>query len=136
MEEDKEQLKESLKRVEKTKYIDYLQGFDEEFSTHTKEKINEIPLIKNLFDVFIQEMFRPSRVYKIVNEAKAKLKDELENCLDSEQKGLLEKWTECEDLIIDDKTEQAFVYGYIMCSELKEETKKQYTNFKNQFKTD
>ena len=28
MEEDKEQLKESLKRVEKTKYIDYLKGFD------------------------------------------------------------------------------------------------------------
>ena len=43
-----------------------------------------------------------------------------------EQKDLLEQWQYCEDRILDDMVEQAFVYGYATAVELREEAIKQY----------
>ena len=45
-----------LKNKEKN-IKNYLEGFDEEFKTHTKNRIQETPLLLKLFNDFIQQIY-------------------------------------------------------------------------------
>lgn len=107
-------------------YNEYLEGFDEKFETHTRQRIKETPLLITLFQEFIQEIYQPSSLYQIAQQTKSKISNELDKSLNKKQKKLLEEWTFCEDRILDDMTEQAFVYGYSMASQLREEAIKKY----------
>ena len=80
----------------------------------------------SLFSEFVQEIYRPSQIYKILLKTKAKINEKLENTLDNDQRRLLKQWKFCEDRILDDMVEQAFVYGYSMASQLREEAVRQY----------
>ena len=112
-------------------YAGYLEGFDEEFETHTKQRINETPLLMNLFQEFVQQIYKPSNLYNIARDAKAKISEELEHSLDKEQKYLLKQLEFCRSRMEDDMTEQAFIFGYAMSSQLREEAIKQYP-YKNE----
>lgn len=117
------------KKIEEKREINlknYLEGFDEEFQTHTKERIKETPLLINIFNEFIQSIYRPSKLYKLALKTKNDIYEEMNKTFTEEQKQLLEKWKYCEDRILDDKAEQAFIYGYAMCSQMKDEAIKQY----------
>lgn len=107
-------------------YAGYLKGFDEEFETHTKQRIKETPLLITLFQEFVQEIYQPSSLHQMAQQVKFKISDELDKSLNKEQKKLLEQWKFCEDRILDDMIEQAFVYGYSISSQLREEAIKQY----------
>lgn len=107
-------------------YTEYLKGFDEQFDTHTKQRINETPLLINLFQEFVQEIYKPSSLYEMAQQLKFKISDELDKSLNKKQKKLLEQWKFCEDRLLDDMIEQAFIYGYSMASQLREEAIKQY----------
>ena len=74
----------------------------------------------------MQEIYRPSKMYKLAAKTKNIINDELLKTLNEEQKNLLEQWQYCEDRILDDMVEQAFVYGYATAVELREEVIKQY----------
>lgn len=43
---------------------------------------------------------------------------------------MLEQWKYCEDRILDDMIEQAFIYGYSMAVQFRDEAIKQYPNKK------
>lgn len=118
--------KANYSEIKEELYADYLEGFDEEFETHTKQRIKETPLLMSLFREFVQEIYRPSQIYKISLKTKAKINEELENTLDNDQRRLLKQWKFCEDRILDDMVEQAFIYGYSMSSQLREEAVRQY----------
>lgn len=107
-------------------YTGYLKGFDEEFKTHTGQRIKETPLLITLFQEFVQEIYQPSSLYQMAQQIKSKISDELDKTLNKKQKKLLEQWKFCEDRLLDDMIEQAFVYGYSMASQLREEAIKQY----------
>lgn len=113
-----------------SKYKEFLKGFDEEFETHTKNRIKETPLLLTLFRDFIQEIYRPSEIYKLSIQAKKQITEELNKNLNKQQIKLLEKWQYYENIMSEDLVEQAFIYGYSMCNQLKEESIKQY-NYRN-----
>ena len=115
-----------IEELKKQNYKNYLEGFDEEFETHTQLRIKETPLLLALFNEFVQEIYRPSEMYKLAAKTKNIINDELLKTLNEEQKNLLEQWQYCEDRILDDMVEQAFVYGYATAVELREEAIKQY----------
>ena len=77
----------------------------------------------------MQEIYRPSEMYKLAAKTKNIINDELLKTLNEEQKDLLEQWQYCEDRILDDMVEQAFVYGYATAVELREEAIKQYEQY-------
>lgn len=115
-----------IEQARKKDYKDYLEGFDEEFETHTKERIRETPLLLALFNEFIQQVYRPSKIYKLAKETKSIINTELTKFLNDEQKNLLEQWQYCEDRILDDMVEQAFIYGYATSVQLRDDAVKQY----------
>lgn len=120
-----------LQEIEKlqndeNKYKDYLEGFDEEFETNCKERIKETPLLLSLFQEFVQQIYRPSKLYKLAHKTKQIIDDELRNTLDKEQQNLLEQWQYSEDRVLDDMIEQAFIFGYAMSIQLRDDAVKQY----------
>lgn len=121
----------NLEQQKKENYKNHLEGFDEEFETHTKQRINETPLLMNLFQEFVQQIYKPSNLYNIARDAKAKISEELEHSLDKEQKYLLKQLEFCRSRMEDDMTEQAFIFGYAMSCQLREEAIKQYP-YKNE----
>ncbi len=119
--------KEELEKA-KSNFQDYLAGFDEEFETHTKERIKETPLLLKVFNEFVQEIYQPSKIYKLALKIKNDINEEMRKTFTEEQKQLLEQWQYCEDRILDDMIEQSFIYGFAMSTQLIDEAIKQYPN--------
>ena len=115
-----------IEQLKKANYKNYLEGFDEEFETHTQERMKETPLLLALFAEFMQEVYRPSKMYWLAAKTKSIINNELVKGLNDEQKDLLEQWQFCEDRMSDDIIEQAFIYGYATATTLREEAIKQY----------
>lgn len=115
-----------IETLRKQNYKNYLESFDEEFETHTKNRIKETPLLMGIFNEFVEHIYRPSNMYWLAAKTKNIINDELLKTLNEEQKNLLEQWQYCEDRILDDMVEQAFVYGYATAVETREEAIKQY----------
>ena len=131
-----ENIKKQIKELEenygiKNRFTNYLKNLDEEFESHTENRIRETPLLIALFRKFTQEIYQPSKIYKKSIKIKHLINDELDNNLNNEQKDLLEQWRYCEDRISEDITEQAFIYGYAIASQLRYEAIKQYPHSKN-----
>lgn len=119
-----------IEELKKANYKDYLEGFDNEFETHTKERIKETPLLMGIFNEFIDHIYKPSNMYWVAAKAKNMIKEDLLKTLNDEQKNMLEQLQECEDRILDDMTEQAYVYGYATAVQLRDEAVKQYPSKK------
>lgn len=115
-----------IEELKKANYKDYLKGFDEEFETHTQLRIRETPLLMRMFNEFVENIYKPSNMYWIAAKTKEMIKDDLLKTLNDEQKDLLEQLQLCEDRILDDMTEQAFIYGYAISVESREEAVSQY----------
>ena len=118
----KEEIKE--KRIVNVK--DYLEGFDKEFETYTQEKIKEVPLLINLYQEFLQEVYQPSKRYLLALKIKNEINEDIEKTFTEEQQELMKQFKECQDIMINDMNEESFIYGYCMASELREEAIKRY----------
>lgn len=118
--------KEEIEEKRKVNVKDYLEGFDKEFDTYTQEKIKEIPLIINLYQEFLQEVYQPSKRYLLALKIKNEINEDIEKTFTEEQQELMKQFKECQDIILNDMTEEAFVYGYCMATELREEAIKRY----------
>lgn len=110
-----------------TEIQNYITEFDKTFETDIKSKINETPLLTSLFNDFVQEIYKPSETYLNIQKTKIKLKEQLIKDFTEEQRNLFKQINLCEDRILEDMTEQAFIYGYSMSSQLREESTKKYT---------
>lgn len=117
---------ENLKQQKEENYKNYLVGFDEEFKTHVVQRIKETPLLLSMFKNFFQEIYRPSRIYKLAIKTKNIINEELKKITNDEQKSLLKQFQYCEDRILEDMIEQAFIYGYATAVELREEAIEHY----------
>ena len=67
----------NLEQQKKENYKNYLEGFDEEFETHTKVRIKETPLLIGIFNEFVQQVYRPSKMYWLVAKTKEIINQEL-----------------------------------------------------------
>ena len=117
--------KEELEKA-KSNFKDYFEGFDEQFETHTAERMTETPLLLNVFNEFIQEFYQPSQIYNLALKLRNQIKEEMENTFTKEQLELIEQYQFYEDRMSDDMIEQAFIYGYAMNDELRYEAKRQF----------
>lgn len=115
-----------IEKIKKESFKDYLEGFDEQFETYTNDKIKETPLLMKIYSEFIENMFKPSNMYWVAIKTKGMIKEDLLKTLNDEQKDMIEQLQVCEDRILDDMTKQAYVYGYAIAVELREESLKQY----------
>lgn len=123
------ELKIDNKKIEEkrqTNVKDYFKGFYKEFEIYREEKIKEIPVILRLYENFIEEIYQPSKRYKLALKIRNEINIDMEKTFTDEQKEIMTQYKECENIMIDDVTEQAFIYGYAMCSQLKEESTKKY----------
>ena len=120
----------NIEELRKQNYKNYLESFDEEFETHTKNRIKETPLLMGIFNEFVEHIYRPSNMYWVAAKTKSMIKEDLLKTLNDEQKDLLEQLQLCEDRILDDMTEQAFIYGYAISVESREEAVSQYPSKK------
>ena len=121
-----------IEELKKANYKDYLKNFDEEFETHNKIRTQETPLLMQLFNEFVQHDYKPSNMYWVAAKTKNKIKEDLIKTLNDEQKDLLEQLQFCEDRILDDMTEQAYIYGYAISVQLREEAISQYPSKKEE----
>ena len=78
--------KEEIEAKRKVNVKDYLEGFDKEFDTYTQEKIKEIPLIINLYQEFLQEVYQPSKRYQLAIRIKKDIDKDIEKTFTEEQK--------------------------------------------------
>lgn len=118
--------KKEIESKRENKIKDYLEGFDEEFETNIKERIKETPLLINLFNDFVQQIYKPSKLYKLAIKTQNDIYEEMKKTFTEEQKQLLEQMKYCQDIILNDMLEQSFIYGYSMSCQLREEAIKQY----------
>lgn len=110
----------------KDKYNKYLKYFDAECKTNAEQLIKETPLLAKIYEHFVPQFIKESKISKIASDLQTKLTDELNNILNhDEQKKLLE-WQELEHTIYDEREQQIFIYGYVISTLLKYENKKIY----------
>ena len=125
---DKE-LKIDNKKIEEKRQAnvkDYFEGFYEELEIYREEKTKEIPVILRLYEEFIEEIYQPSKRYKLALKIRNEINTDIEKTFSKEQKEIMKQFKECESILIDDMVQEAFVYGYAMCNQLTEETTKKY----------
>ena len=119
-----------IEELKKANYKNYLEGFDEAFETHTQDRLKETPLLMRMFNEFVEHIFKPSNMYWLAAKTKNRIKEDLSKTLTDEQKDMLEQLQLCEDRILDDMTEQAFIYGYSIAMQSREEAINQYPSNK------
>lgn len=127
---DKDNTKITKEEIEEKRTVnvkDYLEGFDKEFETYTQEKIKEIPLLINLYQEFLQEVYHPSKRYLLALKIKNEINEDIKKTFSEEQQELMKQFKECQDIMINDMNEESFIYGYCMASELREEAIERYS---------
>src|SRR5699024_8994829 len=78
--------KKEIESKRENKIKDYLEGFDEEFETNIKERIKETPLLINLFNDFVQQIYKPSKLYKLAIKTQNDIYEEMKKTFTEEQK--------------------------------------------------
>lgn len=86
------------------------------------ERKKEMPVLMNILEQFSSEIYGESKVQKKAVDEKDKLRKEMK--LNFEQNKLFEQYDELENLILDDMVESAFIYGFAISEELKDEVKR------------
>ena len=119
--------KEEIEEKRKVNVRNYLEGFYKEFKIYKKEITKEIPLLINLYEEFLQEVYNPSDRYKLALKIINEINENIEKTFSEEQQELMKQFKECQDIMIDDMVQEAFVYGYAMASELKKEVINRYS---------
>ena len=109
-----------------TNVKDYFEGFYREFDIYREEQTKNIPLMIRLYQDFIEEKYQPSKRYKLVLKIRNEINADMEKIFTEEQQELMNQFKDCDNILIDDMVQEAFVYGYAMCNQLQEETTKKY----------
>lgn len=100
----------------------HFKDFDIAFKTKIPNITKDIPLICELFNAFLQEVYFASDKMKALDKMEGKLKTELFSTLNFEQTTLLEKILKCEQKAFDDGAEQAFAFGLSLALHLYSES--------------
>lgn len=109
------------------KFIKLLEKFDGNFKTETKAEIKNVPMLLEIFDRFAEEIYKPSIDNEKYTKQLIKVDEKLRSTLNSRQIKLLEERDALNIKIQMEENEQAFVYGFAMSSQIKEETLRRYT---------
>lgn len=101
----------------------HIQNFNTVFNTNAEILEDQIPILITLFDEFVSEIYVPSIKANEFRDEKIKLMNEFDEIATMEQKKLLEKITEVDNMDFAHLVEQAFCFGFALCSQLNYESK-------------
>ena len=105
---------------EEMKIEKILEDFEETFELKRKEMLNA-PLLKILFREFIETIYKPTEnYYKNLSEI-SEIEKEIEETFSTNEKILFKKWNFKQDRRLDERVEQAFIYGYAISSQIDSE---------------
>lgn len=125
--EEKEEIKNIKKDLnEETLYSGYLDGWDTEYGIQMQNRIKEAPILISILEDMNTEIHRPSKLYKIASTIRERVEKDLNADMSDKSKKLLEQLKYCDEVILFDAMRDAFIYGYAISNEMKEETKKYF----------
>ena len=103
--------------------IEYLKIFDNACGTNSLNLAKDVPLVLTIYQEFVQDIIRPTETSKRVHNELVRVSDEFRNTLNREQIQLLEQMQDYMEEIHSDNERKAFVFGYLIMSHLKSESK-------------
>ena len=127
--------KEEIKNIkndlkEENLYSGYLEGWDTEYGTQMQNRVKEAPILISILEDMNTEIHRPSKLYKIASTIRERVEEDLNSDMSDKSKKLLEQLKYCDEVILFDAMRDAFIYGYAISNEMKEETEKYFSKKK------
>ena len=110
----------------KDKWNEILTEWDKIVETREQKRIKQTPVIMSLYKEHFQNVVEPTKYQQVASQLRGKIAEELRNTLDNEQRKLLEQWEEYEDMVIENKVQEAYVFGFVTGSTIKDETMREY----------
>ena len=124
--DNSEKTKEIKINKAKKRYKDYLQVLNDEYKTRIKIENEKTPVLLDLFTQYVESIYKQSEIYKIALTTYCKIEDILLRDFSDKQKNLFEQMIYCKDKMLDDGIEQAFIYGYAIACQMKNEAIQKY----------
>ena len=112
-----------LKAMKVKNIDDYVEEFYNVFEFTSDERAKRYPMLMELYDNFIREIQSGDRNYRLMRKIRAELDQALETTCTKGQMQLVDCSQTIQDVMNDEFAEKAFIFGYVMCNEIKEETK-------------
>lgn len=127
----KEILQETIKQRQtdddiEARFEEFINEFEKELETNSTYEL-DTPVLTNLYENYIQNIFTTGSVYKTAVHLQGKIKEELKKSLSEEQQLLLDEIDYCNIEMNSDIAKKAFLYGYAMSAQMKDETIKIYS---------
>lgn len=124
--------KEEIKNIkndlkEENLYSGYLEGWDTEYGTQMQNRVKEAPILISILEDMNTEIHRPSKLYKIASTIRERVEEDLNSDMSDKSKKLLEQLKYCDEVILFDAMRDAFIYGYAISNEMKEETENYFS---------
>lgn len=112
-----------LKAMKVKNIDDYVEEFYNVFEFTSDERAKRYPMLMELYDNFMREIQSGDKNYRLIRKIRAELYQALETTCTKGQMQLVDCSQCITDIINDEFAEKAFIFGYVMCNEIKEETK-------------
>ena len=82
---------------------------------------NNLPLLKQLFEYFEEDIYKPSQKYEQLRKKHIEVSDLLEQSFTEAQQTLFEKYWEIENELSVEESKQLFIFGCIITKVLEKE---------------
>jgi len=113
-----------LKAMKVKKSIDdYVEEFYKVFEFTSDERAKRYPMLMELYINFMREIQNTDKNYRLLRKTKIEIDQAIENTCTKGQMQLVDCSQCIQSIINDEMAEKAFIFGYVMCNEIKEETK-------------
>ena len=113
-----------LKAMKVKKSIDdYVEEFYKVFEFTSDERAKRYPMLMELYINFMREIQNMDKNYRLLRKTKIEIDQAIENTCTKGQMQLVDCSQCIQSIINDEMAEKAFIFGYVMCNEIKKETK-------------
>lgn len=112
-----------LKAMKVKSIDDYVEEFYKVFEFTSDERAKRYPMLMELYINFIREIQSMDKNYRLLTKTKIELDQAIENTCTKGQMQLVDCSQCIQGIINDEIAEKAFIFGYVMCNEIKKETK-------------
>lgn len=115
-----------LKAMKVKNIDDYVEEFYKVFEFTSDERAKRYPMLMELYINFIREIQSMDKNYRLLRKTKIEIDQAIENTCTKGQMQLVDCSQCIQGIMNDEIAEKAFIFGYVMCNEINEETKNIY----------
>ena len=112
-----------LKAMKVKSIDDYVEEFYKVFEFTSDERAKRYPMLMELYINFMREIQNMDKNYRLLRKTKIEIEQAIENTCTKGQMQLVDCSQCIQSIINDEMAEKAFIFGYVMCNEIKKETK-------------